>query len=156
MTDPRDADDIEAIKRLKADYFRLLDSKQWPALGRLFTEDAILDSRDDSPNALAQGREAIVTMVATALEEAVTSHKGHSPAIELDGSDAASGTWTMEDRLVFGSDPPSLIVEGRGHYHETYLRGADGRWRIQELRLRRSRLVHNGKVLIERAPPDSN
>ena len=33
--------DIEAIKQLKADYFRLLDSKQWRAWGELFTEDAV-------------------------------------------------------------------------------------------------------------------
>ena len=155
MTGPRDADDIEAIKRLKADYFRLLDSKQWAALGRLFTEDAIIDSRDDSPDALAKGREAIVAMVATALKEAVTSHKGYSPTIELDGPHAASGTWKMEDHLVFGGRPPALTVEGRGYYHERYLKGEDGRWRIHELRLRRSRLVHNGKVLIAEPLADS-
>ena len=54
----------------------------------------------------------------------------------------------MEDRLVFGGEPPSLVVEGQGHYHETYAKGADGRWCIEEIRLKRSRLVHNGRVLI--------
>ena len=63
--------DIEAIKQLKADYFRLLDSKQWRAWGELFTEDALLDSSDDSPDGVARGREAIVGMVSGALEGAV-------------------------------------------------------------------------------------
>ena len=140
--------DIEAIKQLKADYFRLLDSKQWRAWGQLFTEDALLDSSDDSPDGVARGREAIVGMVSGALEGAVTRHRGSSPVIEFGGPDAACGVWGMEDRLVFGGEPPSLVVEGQGHYHETYAKGADGRWCIEEIRLKRSRLVHNGRVLI--------
>jgi 3-phenylpropionate/cinnamic acid dioxygenase small subunit len=35
-------EEIEAIKRLKARYFRLMDTKQWDQWGDVFTEDAHL------------------------------------------------------------------------------------------------------------------
>ena len=36
-------DDIEAIKQLKARYFRMMDTKDWDGLARVFTEDVHLD-----------------------------------------------------------------------------------------------------------------
>ena len=37
------AADIEAIKRLKARYFRLMDTKQWDDFATVFAEDAVMD-----------------------------------------------------------------------------------------------------------------
>lgn len=37
------AADIEAIKRLKARYFRLMDTKQWGDFATMFAEDAVMD-----------------------------------------------------------------------------------------------------------------
>ena len=34
-------EDIEAIRQLKARYFRFVDTKQWDRWGDLFTEDAV-------------------------------------------------------------------------------------------------------------------
>ena len=73
-------------------------------------------------------------MVSGALEGAVTRHRGSSSVIEFGGPDAACGVWGMEDRLVFGGEPPSLVVEGQGHYHETYAK-RDGSWVITSLHL---------------------
>lgn len=36
-------DDIEAIKQLKARYFRTLDTKDWDGLRRAFVDEAVVD-----------------------------------------------------------------------------------------------------------------
>ena len=139
--------EIEAIRRLKAHYFRFLDGKRWQEWGELFTEDALLDTTDDAPD-LIRGRDTIVKAVSRAIGEALTIHHGHMPEIDLVGPGRATGIWAMEDTLEYPGDPPSLVIRGRGHYHEDYVKGADGRWRIQTLRLRRIWLEHNGVRVI--------
>ncbi|MBK6739384.1 MAG: nuclear transport factor 2 family protein [Haliea sp.] len=37
-------DDIEAIKQLKARYFRTMDTKDWPAMRQVFCDDVVMDS----------------------------------------------------------------------------------------------------------------
>ncbi|MBM4245503.1 MAG: nuclear transport factor 2 family protein [Deltaproteobacteria bacterium] len=142
--------DIEAIKQLKARYFRLLDTKCWEEWGDVFTEDASLDTTDDAPHAQAQGRAAIVALVSGAVGRAVTVHHGHMPEIELTGPTTARGVWAMEDHLEFPGDPPALVVHGRGHYHEEYERSPDGTWRIRSLRLVRLLLQHGGRRVLPR------
>jgi hypothetical protein len=137
--------DIEAIKQLKARYFRFLDLKRWDEWGLLFCEDAELDTTQEAPDARASGREAIVAMVSSAVAQAVTVHHGHMPEIELTSPTSATGTWAMEDYLEFPGDPPALVIHGRGYYFETYTKCADGAWRIQSLKLRRLWLQINGQ-----------
>ena len=35
--------DLEAIKRLKARYFRTMDTKDWAGMRQVFTEDVVVD-----------------------------------------------------------------------------------------------------------------
>jgi hypothetical protein len=151
MTRVEDLADIEAIKQLKARYFRCLDQKRWQEWGEVFTPDAHLDSSGDAPHAVATGREAIVAMVSSGVGQAVTVHHGHMPEIEILSSDRARGVWAMEDYLEFPGDPPALTVHGRGHYFEEYARGADGEWRIRSLRLVRLWLAHDGRRVVPRS-----
>ena len=145
----RDLKEIEAIKQLKARYFRCLDLKRWDEFAEVFTEDACLDVGDDVPGLVVTGRANIVAMVRGAVGSAVTVHHGHMPEIEIVGPDRARGIWAMEDHLEFPGEPPS-VVDGRGHYHEEYERGADGAWRIKSLRLVRLLLVHDGRRIVPR------
>ena len=145
----RDLKEIEAIKQLKARYFRCLDLKRWDEFADVFTEDACLDVGDDVPGLVVTGRANIVAMVRRAVGSAVTVHHGHMPEIEIVGPDRARGIWAMEDHLEFPGEPPS-VVDGRGHYHEEYERGADGAWRIKSLRLVRLLLVHDGRRIVPR------
>ncbi len=126
-------DDLEAIKQLKARYFRLMDTKQWDAWRDLFTEDAVLQASPDSEERF-EGRDEIVAKVSHVLRDAVTVHHGHMPEIEIHG-DTASGVWAMDDFV----EMPQLVLHGWGHYHEEYAR-EDGRWRIRSSRLARLRL----------------
>jgi hypothetical protein len=127
-------DEIEAIKQLKARYFRLMDTKQWQAFGDLFTEDAWLSASPD-PNETFAGRADIVRRVSGVLRDATTVHHGHMPEIELTGSDTATGIWAMYDFVEL----PQLVLHGWGHYHEEYAK-QEGRWRIRRSRLSRLRL----------------
>lgn len=132
-------DDLEAIKQLKARYFRLMDTKQWEAWGDLFTEDAEMQSSPD-PEERFVGRDEIVSKVRHYLADAVTVHHGHTPEIEIRG-DRAAGIWAMDDYV----DLRELVLRGSGHYHEEYAR-EEGRWRIRRSRLTRLRLEIDRKT----------
>lgn len=123
--------ELEAIKQLKARYFRLLDTQQWEAWGEVFTVDARLQW-GPQPEQAMEGRDAIVRAVSRQLAGATSCHHGHMPEIELHGRDRASGVWAMSDRI----DHPDYQLVGYGHYHEEYVR-QDGCWRIHRLRLTR-------------------
>jgi uncharacterized protein (TIGR02246 family) len=137
----QELDEIEAIKQLKARYFRLMDTKQWDQFGELFTEDATLAASPD-PKETFHGRADIVRRVSAALREATTVHHGHMPEIELTGPDTARGIWSMEDYVEFPNAPDGARVglRGYGHYHEEYRRDTDGQWRIARLHLSRLRI----------------
>lgn len=127
-------EEIEAIKRLKARYFRLMDTKQWSDFGDLFTADATL-AASSNPDQIFTGRNDIVRRVSAALREATTVHHGHMPEIELTGEGTATGVWAMYDFV----DLPQLVLHGWGHYHEEYVKQGDV-WRIRRSSLTRLRL----------------
>ena len=131
--------DIEAIKQLKARYFRLLDQKQWDEWAEVFAPDVHMVVPEGDVD--TTGRDEVVANLREILAEVVTVHHGHMPEIALTGADTAAGTWAMEDNLEFpGTDGgSSLKMQGFGHYTETYVRGADG-WQIASLRLDRLRV----------------
>jgi len=128
-------EEIEAIKRLKARYFRLMDTKQWDAFAELFTDDLEFEAPDDPGARPVRGRDDFVRDVSTILQDAVTAHHGHMPEIDLTGPDSATGTWAMEDVVEFAD---GRGFRGYGHYTEEYAR-VDGEWRIRRLVLTRLR-----------------
>ena len=131
--------DIEAIKGLKARYFRHMDKKDWDAWGKVFAEDAVLEVPE--VDMVQTGREAIVASVSGALVGAQTVHHGHMPEIELTGPDTATGIWAMADYVEWpqaeGEDRVGLM--GYGHYIEEYVR-VDGEWHVARSRLDRLRV----------------
>ena len=133
---------IEAIRVLKARYFRLLDTKDWTGWRRLFTDDLVSETDTAAPRAEGPGgdpplpgADAFVERVRALLRDSVTVHHGHMPEIELTGPDTARGVWAMEDIVAY----PSVTLRGYGHYHEEYRREAN-EWRIARLRLTRLRM----------------
>ncbi|MCU1397540.1 MAG: hypothetical protein JWN62_649 [Acidimicrobiales bacterium] len=130
-------DDIEAIKQLKARYFRMMDTKRWDEFAQVFTEDVVIDMTAEG-GAVTNGRDAFVEFLRPTLESVTTVHHGHMPEIVLQDADSASGTWAMEDHLWWPEGSPIKRLHGYGHYHETYRRTADG-WRIATMSLTRLR-----------------
>lgn len=129
------AEHLEAIRHLKARYFRLLDTKDWDALVGVFTDPVEIDVRSEG-GGVATSPQAFVDSVREALAGAVTVHHGHMPELELTSDRTATGIWAMEDRIWFPDGAPISRLVGYGHYHETYRRTEDG-WRIASMRLTR-------------------
>jgi hypothetical protein len=137
--------DIEAIKQLKARYFRLMDLKQWDDWGLVFTTNCLMEVPE--ADVVNNGREAIVTHVSGALVGARTCHHGHMPEIEITGDGTARGTWAMFDYVEWDeTDGVRVGLQGYGHYREEYER-EDGEWRISRIRLERLRIDQLGAPL---------
>jgi ketosteroid isomerase-like protein len=127
--------DVEAITRLKARYFRLMDAKDWAAMRAVFTDDVVVDSRE-SGGELVAGGDAFMTFLQDAIGDVETVHHGHMPEITLTSPTEATGVWAMEDVLRW---PNGMTLHGWGHYHETY-RKDGGDWRIASSTLTRLRM----------------
>jgi hypothetical protein len=136
--------DIEAIKQLKARYFRLMDTKDWDGMAQVFIPDVEIDVTEEGSGTF-HSVEVFMPYLQSVIGDAVTVHHGHMPEIELTSPTTASGIWSMEDMLRWpeggpevGDDGPLSTLHGYGHYHETYVKTNDG-WRIASLRLTRLR-----------------
>jgi hypothetical protein len=133
--------DIEQIRRLKARYFRLMDTKRWEEFRNLFTDDALFEGNTDlqtitgPPGLVADSADRFVAIVRERLERATTVHHGHMPEIEIIDATSATGIWAMVD-LLERPDSPFPSFQGYGHYHDEY-RKEGGQWRISASRLTR-------------------
>jgi len=146
------ADDLEAIKVLKARYFRFVDTKQWGELRKLLTDDMQFELSDEDAatakkmmgladdESIAVGGDSFVAMGSQSLREATSVHQGFMPEITFTGPGLARGIWALHDYLEFPSDGPDRQgFHGYGHYEEEY-RKEDGAWRISAMNLTRLRV----------------
>jgi hypothetical protein len=146
---PTRADDIEAIKQLKARYFRTLDTKDWDGFRDVFTADpqigpienglpdhllALRPAEARAPVASGTDFDAYIERTRVFIDPLITTHHGHQPEIEFIGDSEATGIWPMEDVLVWRTE--GYRLRGTGHYRETY-RKVDGAWKIASFQLRR-------------------
>lgn len=125
-------DDIEAIRQLKARYFRTLDTKDWEGLRRVFTDDVVIDTTG-SGGGRVTGAGAFVGYLEEVLAGTVTVHQGHMPEIEVTSDTSATGVWALHDIVIW---PGGARLDGYGHYHETYEK-VGGEWRIASSTLTR-------------------
>jgi hypothetical protein len=145
MSDSERLAAIEAIKQLKARYFRSMDTKDWAGLEAVFAPDAELDMRGEAADkskaaeGLVVGGAKVAAFIRNAVIDLVTVHHGHMPEIEITSPTTAKGIWAMEDLLRWPEGAALKTLHGFGHYHETYRRLADG-WRIQTSTLTRLRV----------------
>lgn len=141
---------IEAIRNVKAAYFRGVDTEDGDLVRSILAADCRLDYRgcctdpksgtDFMPamNVVLEGRDSWVSG-AFAKAGIASVHQGHQAEIEVTGPDSARATWAMTDRLFMPPGAPFALMQGFGFYHETYLREADG-WKIATLRIERIRV----------------
>ena len=132
-------DDIEAIKQLKARYFRTMDTKDWAGMRQVFTDDVVVDTTA-SGGGVVSGADAFVEFLEQTLAGAVTVHHGHMPEITLTSSTTAAGIWALHDHIVW---PDGTRLQGDGHYHEAYAKES-GAWRIKSSTLTRLRMDLTG------------
>ena len=125
-------DDIEAIRRLKARYFRTMDTKDWAGMRQVFTDDVVIDT-SEAGGERVEGADAFMAFLQEALSGATTVHQGHMPEIDLTSDTTATGIWALNDIVIW---PGGMRLDGYGHYHETYEK-AGGEWRIKRSKLTR-------------------
>lgn len=118
--------DLEAIKKLKARYFRCVDDHDWDAWRDLLSEDYRLETE----TGVLEGRDEIVSFVSAALNDASTIHQVFAPDITITGTDTASGIWAYEDRIEFPTDAAPVVLHGFGYLHEEYVR-VDSSWLVR-------------------------
>lgn len=142
-TDPRIQRllDIEALKTLKATYWRCWDTKDFEGWLSLFVDDATLlvdMSVQPDPGGMVQmlieGKQRLRETVCVNNRYTVTVHHGHAPEFEFLSATEAKGIWPMEDIV----EREALTLFGRGHYRETY-RKIDGAWKFTSIHLTRLR-----------------
>lgn len=125
-----------AISQAKARYCRTMDTKDWAGLEALLTEDFEMDISEASGLPLIVGRDEAMKEIRSSIETALTAHQVHFPEIELNG-DEARVIFAAQDRIIWGTDKPSIVAYG--HYHERWVR-RDGEWKLAALRLTRLHL----------------
>jgi SnoaL-like domain len=138
----------EAIRQLKARYFRGVDTKDAAVLRAVFAEGAETDFRSESPGrdpALRHNDpDAFVHNTIAMLEGVTTAHAGFMPEIEILSATEARGRWSMTDRLWVEDEARSRLpfrtLEGWGVYHDSYIRTEAG-WRIAATRLERIKVI---------------
>ena len=89
--------EIEAIKQLKARYFRFLDTKQWDAWKEIFTEDFRAEIHGPHPVIQFENRDEMV--------------ESNRKILSLRPADSPSEDRSM---LPFGNGIGSLLENGRG------------------------------------------
>jgi SnoaL-like domain len=141
-------DDVESIRRLKYAYFRLLDSKQFRELGKLFVAEGTTAYEAGSLH--QTGRDAIVDFLISSLGDPgiVTFHTGHHPEIDVGPDGTATGIWYLEDRVIVPAF--DLVLGGTALYEDEYV-VEDGEWRIRHTGYHRiyeeRRRMHSGELI---------
>ena len=158
MDDVKRLLDVEEIRRLKARYYRCMDTKDWEGLAEVFAPDAVFDLREvgsmrhpltgvwlppyTGESDVHRGHAAVLSMIRNAVSHLVTVHHGHMGEIEITGETSARAIWAMEDLIQNAPGETPMNLHGWGHYHDTYVRLAGG-WAIQTTRITRLRLVRD-------------
>lgn len=124
--------EIEHLKRLKARYFRTMDTKDWKGMRQVFSDDVVMDTTASGGNVIA-GADEFMAFLEPTLAGAITVHHGHMPEIEVTTPTTARGIWALQDTIIW---PDGTRMVGYGHYHETYEK-KDGEWRIKTSTLTR-------------------
>ncbi len=127
--------ELEKIYRLKAIRDHAVDQKDWATYATLHTDDYVAMSISDKP---IVGGKAAADALLVQLKNVTTVHHCHTPVIDFQDRDHATGVWAMEDNLFWKRNGEKQWVRGFGFYHERYVRSADGQWRFTYRKLERT------------------
>jgi len=149
MTETERLAAIEAIRLLKARYWRGVDTQDDDLVRSVLAEDCVLDYMacctdpvsgvDHMPqmNMVMKGRDSWNT---GNLEgpRTVTVHTVHQGEIEVNEDETASGIWYFTDRFFFPAGGPLSWFTGYGRYYDTYAKEGPN-WMLKTTRIERIR-----------------
>ena len=153
----RDLVEVEAIKKLKARYFRAVDTFDLEGWLAVFTDDAVMEFEPTvggaamlsaTENTVVKGKDKFRAWWEGNPDRGTSVHHGHMPEIDIVSPTEARGIWAMEALVESGNSS----FHGFGHYRETY-RKEGGEWRIATLLLTRLRFEQLSRL--SRRPPAS-
>jgi hypothetical protein len=139
--------EIEAIKQLKARYFRYVDTFNLEGWLTCFTDDFVgrYEKGVNAPEKVwrVDGKKGITEYWKMNTSRVQSVHHGHMAEVEILSDTEARAIFAMEDIVQF----TDALMHGYGHYHEKYVK-VDGEWLIKELHLTRLRVqqTYLGKV----------
>jgi SnoaL-like domain len=140
----------DEITRLKARYFRGIDTDDGDLVRELLAEDCVLDyrgcctdpttKRDFIPamNVVLQGRSSWKSGSLSS-RGIVSVHQGHNFELEFTSDTTAKGIWSMTDRLYFPPGGAFSLMTGYGYYFETYENFGQA-WLLKTTRITRIRV----------------
>lgn len=135
MTDLERLIELQAIYDLKGRRDHAVDQKDWDLYAQLHSDDYVAMSIGAEP--IVGGR-AAADRLTVQLAGVTTVHHCHTPVIEFQDRQNATGVWAMEDNLFWVRDGEKQWLRGFGFYHETYVKGGDGQWRFSYRKLVRT------------------
>jgi len=137
MTDIEWVIAVTQIQNLKARRVRALDTKDWATYGSLHAEDHV-SNNEGEPQYDAKTN---LVRLAKLLHAGITTvHHAHTPDIQFQDPQTASGIWAMEDMLYWKQGGQDHWLHGFGFYHETYAKRG-GEWKFTSRRLRRIKVL---------------
>ena len=124
-------EDIEAIKKLKAKYFRCVDKKLWDEMEEVWVEDGVADYGMGIE--LLQGRKAIIEFLKKNLgrDSMISAHQGHNPEIEITSDTTAKGVWVLNDRLII----QTIATSSAWRYYEDEYVKVNGEWKKKSTKI---------------------
>ena len=124
-------EDIEAIKKLKAKYFRCVDKKLWDEMEEVWVEDAVANYGMGIE--LLQGIKAIIEFLKKNLgrDSMISVHQGHNPEIEITSDTTARGVWVLNDRLIIQT---IATLNGWRYYEDEYVK-VNGEWKKKSTKI---------------------
>jgi len=126
---PIDLQALEEIKQLKYRYLRCVDRKLWAELRETLAEDAT--SSYGGGKYSFTGRDNIMAFLekSMASPKFMSSQTVHQPEITFESATRARGVWALHDTVIQLEQGWSL--NGSAFYEDLYVKGEDGKWRIQ-------------------------
>lgn len=127
--------DIEAIKQVKAAYFRCIDTANFDELATLFHPQITVHFIGGTYEWKLEGRDEYIESVSKSFtKQAVGHHNGHHPEIQILSETEAKGVWYLTDNMWILNG--NFFTTGTALYWDTYEK-VEGRWLIRHTRYER-------------------
>ena len=134
----------EIIRRKKAQYGHIVDSKQWHLMTNIILPNAklIFLEPDGQPTKVGKrvnvfdSRDAYCKQIGEFLEGGQTHHLFGYGDLEQTGPDEVTAVFSMRDSFILTGAGGLIWSDGGGYYHEKWVRQGDD-WFMADLRLER-------------------